>query len=140
MSIVQYGGRKPPIIISDTEKLALERLADIWAITQPEVADELMAELDRAEVVPEAGMRRDVVRMGSTLTYETDPGEARTVTLVYPREADIAEGRVSVLTPIGTALLGLSPGQSIEWQARDGRTHRLTVTRVEQDSEHRVAS
>jgi regulator of nucleoside diphosphate kinase len=139
MSIVRYEGRKPPITISDTEKQALERLADVWSITQPDVTDELMAELDRAEIVPDARMRRDVVRMGSTLTYKIESGEARTVTLVYPREADIAEGRISVLTPIGTALIGLSAGQSIKWQARDGRDHLLTVTEVEQDRE-RVAS
>ena len=132
--------RKPPITISDTEKAALERLADAWSMRQPEVTDELMAEIDRAQIVPDARMRSDVVRMGSSLTYETESGEARSISLVYPRDADIAEGRVSVLTPIGTALIGLSPGQSIEWQARDGRIHRLTVTRVEQQMERLAAS
>jgi regulator of nucleoside diphosphate kinase len=53
------------------------------------------------------------------------------VTLVLPGGADIAEGKVSVLTPIGAALIGLSTGQSIDWTARDGRTHRLTVEHVE---------
>lgn len=68
--------------------------------------------------------------MGSTLRYTSDLGENRQVTLVYPGEANIAEGKMSILTPIGTALLGLSAGQSIDWTARDGRTHRLEVAAV----------
>ncbi|MGC4026025.1 MAG: nucleoside diphosphate kinase regulator [Mesorhizobium sp.] len=140
MTIVQLERRKPPIVISRSERDALERLADAWSAKQPDVADELLAELDRAEVVPDARMRGDIVRMGSTVSYTTDSGEARTVALVYPAEADIAAGRVSILTPIGAALIGLSPGQSIEWQARDGRAHRLTVTHVEQDSGQLAAS
>ncbi|MBX3598880.1 MAG: nucleoside diphosphate kinase regulator [Rhizobiaceae bacterium] len=140
MAIVRFEGRKPPITISLSEKEALEKLADVWALSQPEMADELMAELDRADVVPDTNMRGNVVRMGSTLTYEADTGEARTVTLVYPREADIAEGRISVLTPIGTALIGLSVGHSIEWQTRDGRKQLLTVTSVEQNEPSRAVS
>jgi regulator of nucleoside diphosphate kinase len=61
------------------------------------------------------------------------PGEGTTVTLVFPGDADIAEGKVSILTPIGTALLGLSPGQSIDWLARDGRSHRLSILSVQQE-------
>ena len=53
------------------------------------------------------------------------------VTLVFPGEADIAQGKISILTPIGAALIGLSAGQSIDWTARDGRIHRLKVESVE---------
>jgi len=140
MTIVELERRKPPIIISLSERDALERLADAWSTKQPDVADELLAELDRAEIVPDARMRGDVVRMSSTVTYSTETGEERTVTLVYPAEADIAAARISILTPIGAALIGLSPGQSIEWQSRDGRAHSLTVTNVEQDIGHLAAS
>ena len=52
--------------------------------------------------------------------------------LVYPGEADIAAGRVSVLTPIGTALIGLAEGQSIVWQTRTGVSKRLTVLKMEE--------
>ena len=75
--------------------------------------------------------RPEIVRMGSTLRFTTDAGEDRTVTLVFPAEADIAEGRISVLTPIGIALVGLAAGQSMDWTARDGRVHRLTVESVD---------
>jgi regulator of nucleoside diphosphate kinase len=52
------------------------------------------------------------------------------VTLVYPGEADIGQGRISVLTPVGAALIGLSKGQSIDWATRTGETRRLTVIEV----------
>ena len=73
--------------------------------------------------------------MGSIVAFDPDAGAARKVTLVYPEDADIAEGRISVLTPIGTALLGLRPGQSITWQARDGRSHELTIVSVRQPAD-----
>jgi len=95
------------------------------------VAEELLAELDRAKVVEDGRLPAKVIRMGSSLRFTSDLGEDRHVTLVFPGEADIAEGKISILTPIGVALIGLSAGQSINWTARDGRTHCLTVESVE---------
>lgn len=129
------GRRKPPITICQSDLDALTRLAESVADSNPVVSEELLAELDRAKIVADARLPADVVRMGSTLHYRTDGGEARTVTLVFPAEADISQGRISVLTPIGAALIGLSQGQSIDWTARDGRVHRLTVESVEPDLE-----
>ncbi len=123
--------RKPAITISRSDYETLVRLADAISERNPAVSEELAAELDRARVVANANMRDDVVRMGSTLRYVTDSGEDRTVTLVFPADADIAAGKISILTPIGAALIGLSPGQSIDWESRDGRVHRLTVESVE---------
>lgn len=119
--------RKPPIVIGRLEHEKLTRLAEGLVDRNPELAEDLLGELDRARLVDDTRLRADVVRMGSTLNYTTDSGEARTVTLVYPGEADIEAGKISILTPIGTALIGLSPGQSMTWQARDGRIQRLTV-------------
>ena len=122
--------RKPAIILSAIEHEKLSQLAEAAAARGQTVADELFAELDRARVVT-GDVPDDVVRMGSSLSYSTDGGETRAVTLVYPGQADIAEGRISILTPIGVALIGLRAGQSIDWTARDGRVHRLTVLAVE---------
>jgi regulator of nucleoside diphosphate kinase len=94
------------------------------------LADELLDELERARIVEDNKLRADAVKMGSTLRFTTDAGEDRTITLVFPDEADIAEGRVSILTPIGIALIGLSSGQSIDWTSRDGKSRRLTVESV----------
>jgi regulator of nucleoside diphosphate kinase len=66
-------------------------------------------------------------------TFVADDGRERSVVLVYPGQADIGVGRISILTPIGTALIGLSEGQSITWTTRDGRRRRLTVQCVEAD-------
>lgn len=122
--------RKPAIAVTRTDSERLWRLAESFADRNPTVAEELLAELDRAKVVEDGRLAPDVVRMGSSLRFTSDLGEDRNVTLVFPGEADIAEGRVSVLTPIGVALIGVSAGQSIDWTARDGRVHRMTVETV----------
>jgi len=123
--------RKPAITITRSDHERLSRLAESYAARNPDVADELLAELDRAKVVDDGRIAADVVRMGSSLRFTSDVGDDRHVTLVFPGEADIAAGRISILTPIGAALIGLSAGQSIDWTARDGRVHRLTVEAVE---------
>lgn len=121
--------RKPAISMTRTDHDRLSRLAESHG--NPDVADALLTELDRARVVNDGRLAADVVRMGSTVRFTSDVGEDRRVTLVYPAEADIASGKVSILTPIGSALIGLSAGQSIDWTARDGRVHRLTVQSVD---------
>ena len=132
--------RKPAITVTRTDSERLWRLADTLAERNPAVAEELLAELDRAKVVEDGRLPANVVRMGSSLRFTSDLGEDRHVTLVFPGEADIAEGKVSILTPIGVALIGLSAGQSINWTARDGRTHRLTVESVDAPASERAAS
>lgn len=122
---------KPRIVISDADHGRLMRLADSLYDNAPELADALIGELERADVKPAGKVPTDTVQMGSAVEYETGE-EKRRVILVYPGEAEISAGKVSILTPIGTALIGLSPGQSIAWTARDGREHRLTVLCVEQ--------
>jgi len=102
----------------------------------PEVAETRLNELDRATVGDSGAVPPGIVRIGSSVTYLTDAVERR-VTLVMPSEADISAGRISVLTPIGAALLGLSSGQTIEWPARDGRLHHLRVLAVEQPAASR---
>jgi regulator of nucleoside diphosphate kinase len=69
--------------------------------------------------------------MGSTVQFKSDDGQQRRVILVFPGEADISQGKISVLTPVGAALIGLSEGQSIMWTTRDGRDQQLTVLAVE---------
>ncbi len=122
--------RKPNISVSKTDHARLSALAEAVAERSPEISEELLAELDRARVVADNAVAANIVRMGSTVRFKPDTGEEKTVTLVFPGEADIAQGKVSVLTPIGTALLGLSAGQSMMWTARNGRRHELSVLDV----------
>lgn len=71
------------------------------------------------------------MRMGSAVELRDDTnGKVQVVSLVYPGEADIGQGRISVLTPVGAALLGLSKGLSIDWAIRTGAAKRLTVLDV----------
>jgi len=124
--------RRPKIVISKTDFERLTKLATALADRNPRASDDLFAELDRARIVSDGWMREDIVQIGSTVQYRTATGDTRTVTLVYPGEADIGEGKISVLTPIGTALLGLSVGQSMTWATRDGRELELSVVSVPQ--------
>lgn len=121
---------KPPIVVGATDHRQLSALAAAMAKRAPEVAEELGNEMDRAKIMEDAKLPADVVRMGSRVTYRAEAGERR-VELVYPVDADIAAGRISIMTPIGAALIGLAPGQSITWKARDGREHELTIVGVE---------
>lgn len=118
----------PPITLSGPDCDRLERLAN--AATSI-AADFLSREVARAKVVASETELRDVVVMGSKVEFRDDKtGQARTITLVYPEDADLAQGRLSVLTPAGAALVGLSVGQSIEWQTPDGDWRSLTVLAV----------
>jgi regulator of nucleoside diphosphate kinase len=90
----------------------------------------LLIELERAETVETARLPENVVTMDSAVFFETEDGKQRWIKLVFPGGADIDSGRISILTPIGAALIGLSIGQSTEWRARDGRSHRLRVLDV----------
>ena len=82
--------RKPAIILSRDDHARLTRLADSVNALNPELADDLFSELERARLVANIERHPDVVRMGSTLRFSTDSGEERRVTLVFPAEADIA--------------------------------------------------
>lgn len=92
---------------------------------------DLSDELDRAIVVSSERMPRNVVTMHSRCIYlDENIGVQREIELVYPDEADPTEGKISVLAPIGSALLGLAAGQSIDWKLPGGRIHRLRLVRV----------
>lgn len=120
----------PDIALTAEDHRRLTELAHAGSSVASAVADYLLGELDRADIVPSGQLPPDVVRMGSTVRYRTGDGDSREVTLVFPAEADIDRNRVSVLTPIGAALVGLRKGQSITWLTRDGRNQMLTVLRV----------
>ena len=120
----------PQIVVSTADYERLNDLANASLERLPEVAQELLDEMERAKVVGEGKVPADVVRMGSTVTFTADDGHTRTLKLVWPVDESLDEHRISVMTPVGAALIGLGTGQSISWTARDGKHHRLTVTKV----------
>ncbi|TGQ67698.1 MAG: nucleoside diphosphate kinase regulator [Mesorhizobium sp.] len=119
------------ILISDTEHNRLTGLARALLDRAPETAEELLSEMDRAVITEAAAMPNDVVRMGSTVTVRGESGDTQRIVLVYPGEADIAENRISVLTPMGTALIGAAIGQAVRWSSRDGRELSVTIEAVD---------
>ena len=120
----------PHIVLAADDHDRLVNIATTALRRDPDVAEELLAELDRAAIVPKEAVPSDVVRMGSAVTFRIDGGDTRTVTLVFPREADMAQNRLSVLTPVGAALIGLAQGQSIAWLTPGGQPRRLAVLAV----------
>jgi regulator of nucleoside diphosphate kinase len=125
--------RNPKVVINANDLAHLEGLADGMMRRNPALADRLFEEIGRARIVAAAKMPKDVVTMGSTVTYRDETtGQEKSVTLVYPENADISQLRVSVMTPIGVALLGLATGASFYWDTRDDQRRMLTVIRVEQ--------
>ena len=108
----------------------LERLMPVLDCHDTPAAESLDAELRRATIVDQREVPADVVTMNSEVEYE-DCGTLakRTVKLVYPKDADATHGRISVLAPIGSALLGLRVGQTIDWPVPNG-TKRVRVVNV----------
>ena len=121
---------KPEITIGFTDFTRLEGLASSVEKRLPQVAENLLLELGRARLVDDNALSSRIVRMESVVKFKMEKNSENTVQLVYPANADISEGRISVLTPIGTALIGLSVGQSIHWCANDGEERRLTILAV----------
>ncbi|MGD9737981.1 MAG: nucleoside diphosphate kinase regulator [Bauldia sp.] len=127
--------KPPPLVIGHSDHDRLAALADAASARTPRLAATLLSEIERSRVVPEPQLPSDVVRMGSVVTFRDEAtAKVQSVRLVYPAEADIAAGRVSILTPIGTALIGLTKGQSMSWQTLSGEDRQLTVLGVEQPS------
>ena len=124
--------QEPPIVLDAAYSERLEALA-ATAMRGPaaELGDRLMQEVARATVLPSAEMPGDVINIGSEVSFRDEvTGREQTVSIVLPADADIAKGRVSVLTPIGAALIGLRSGASIGWETREGEERRLTVLEV----------
>jgi regulator of nucleoside diphosphate kinase len=127
----QSAGAKPRITLTAIDHERLSSLARAAMNTMPEVASGLADELDRAHILPKGRHADHVVCMGCEVEFRDETtGKVQTVTLVYPGEADISQGKVSILTPIGTALIGLGVGKSIAWETRTGDLRQLTVLKV----------
>jgi regulator of nucleoside diphosphate kinase len=119
--------KRPPIVIAEDEHERLTSLA-LAALDRAPGAVDLFVELSRAKTVK--ALPDHVVGVGSVATFEYDGSSYREFELVDPHRADITERRISVLTPVGAMLLGLSQGQTIEWVGPDDRTHKVVVENV----------
>lgn len=117
------------LLVSEFESLTALALRIEHA--QPALAELLLAELQRAELHAAFDMPADTIVMNSFIDFiDEGNGTQRTVQLVYPSDADIEASRVSILTPIGAGLIGLSAGDAIVWPDRLGHERRLRIVSV----------
>ena len=121
---------RPPIAIEERHYTPLFALAS-KADGPTNIGDYLREELERARIISSAEWNPEVVSLGSTVEFRCEhTGRIEEIMLVYPSEADIERRRVSVMTRIGAALIGLSPNQTISFRNVFGDRRELTVINV----------
>lgn len=125
--------KEAQLIITETD---FEKLTSLVNINRSETSELLEVELSRATVVPDDKLPKDVVAMNSTVKYtDVESKKDSVLTLVYPHDASIEEKKVSVLAPMGSALIGLKVGQTIQWPMPNGNTKKIKVTSVSHDND-----
>ena len=120
---------KPAITVSSRDLERLEAVLATLPFDAP-VRTQLQAELDRADVVEPAQVPPNVVTMNSVVRFGTGDGESFERTLVYPRDAQGDSAKVSVLAPVGAAMLGLTVGDAIEWPGPGGEPIAVHVSEL----------
>lgn len=131
--------KRSQVVFSESEHERLSSLAKTMANRLPEVCENLQYELERSKVVPDAKIGDEIVQMGSEVELLTSNGEQKTVTLVFPGEADISLGKISVMTPMGVALIGTPSDMVVVWEGRGGREQSATVISVRQPHQMEAA-
>lgn len=124
---------RPPLVIPTTDLLSLREIVTATHPSDPRaaVAAWLAEDLDRAAVVAPEAFPPRVITMHAEVSYRDDvTDQVGRMKLVYPGEEDAEGHAISVLSPVGAALVGLSEGQSIRWRTPSGGFRGLTVLRV----------
>lgn len=122
-------GMPPPIAIAGEDHDRLTSLA-VLSLNKTPGAALLLEELSRARVVGSSDRDSVGVAMNDLVDFRYDDEVFRGFRLVYPGHADIANGCISILTPVGAMLLGLGEGQSMSWVTDNGHDHELTVLKT----------
>ena len=121
--------KTPDITLSTTDFDRLDNL--LASLCQDTVGyDTLSLELQRAIIVSPEQLPEDVVSMNSTVRFSLANGKSSTLTLVYPKDVDQSGDKISILAPVGSALLGLKAGDSINWPLPAGEMSVITVDEV----------
>jgi regulator of nucleoside diphosphate kinase len=122
---------RPPLIISSLDASRLEQLLETLPVQDFPGRSDLEEELARAEIIEPRDMPPTVVTMNSTVRFKVaSTGQTFELTLVYPRDTDSSGKTVSVLAPVGSALLGLSQGDEISWPGPGGRELQVGIEEV----------
>lgn len=122
---------RPHIILTSQDLDRLETLLESLPLNVVPGGAELQAELERAEIVEPEQIPPTVVTMNSTVRFSIDSsGQDFRLTLVYPKDVDGSGDKISVLAPVGSALLGLSTGDEIEWPRPGGGTIKVRIEEI----------
>ena len=123
--------QKPPITVSTLDAVRLEKILDSLGAKQVPNKEDLRVELDRAHIVAPEDMPQDVVTMNSTVIFRMESSETEfALTLVYPNDIDEGTGKISVLAPVGSALLGLREGDEMSWPKPGGGLLKVRILKV----------
>ena len=124
---------KRNIHVTDYDMQRLRKLLEgtqRWNPKDRAYLDHLEEELDRASTVASEKIPANVVTMNSRIRVkDLDSGKEMSIQLVFPSEADFEQGKISILAPIGTALIGYRAGDTVEWTVPAG-TRRLRIEEV----------
>lgn len=119
---------RPAIIINEFDAERIDRLLEQPAYANSPVANALNDELDRAQMCAPEDMPHDVVSMNSQVRFrDLTTGEERVRTLVFPAQMTDSSSQLSVMAPVGAALLGLRAGSAIHWELPGGTSTHLEV-------------
>lgn len=128
--------QKPQITISSLDAVRLEKILDSLSYSQFPNKDDLQEEINRADIVEPRDMPSNIVTMNSTVTFNVlSSGKTFSKTLVYPKDASGNDDAVSVLAPIGSALLGLKEGDHIDWPKPNGDLLSVSIIKVDYQPE-----
>lgn len=123
--------QKPAIVISSRDAERLDALLESLPTKAFPGKAELESELDRADVVDPRDIPPTVVTMNSTVKFRVQSSQEEfQMTLVYPRDMDESGTKISVLAPVGSALLGLSQGDEIEWPRPGGGVLSVRIEEI----------
>jgi regulator of nucleoside diphosphate kinase len=126
--------KRPVIHISEAD---YDRIADMALRIEhsaPALSKLILDEIDRAHVHSNGRLPKNVVALNSEVEFlDTTTSTRRRVKLVMPTDADIAESRISIMTPVGAGLIGMSAGREINWPCPDGRPRVLKILEVKQE-------
>lgn len=119
------------LVIKESDYGKLSALVDS---SRTPAAERLEDELSRAEIVPDSLYPKDVVCLGANVGFvDLVTGEENEVTLVYPNGTDVQTMKISILTPMGCALIGMRAGGTIDWELPGARKAKIKVLRVTQN-------
>lgn len=132
---MKYGS----LVIEKKEYVLLKRLMKLSGYYQDDMLRtsvmKLLGEMESARICDETKMPADVIRFNSKITITSKNGWKRKFKLVMPSESDVKNDKISILTPMGAAVIGYAEGDPLVWEFPSGE-QQLTIEKVEQENEH----